>query len=43
MIEPVEHADPAGHGVQDAAASSLDWPEYVPALHGSCAEAPPAQ
>ena len=42
-VEPVEHAEPAGHEVQSEAAASPVLLEYVPARHGSCADAPRGQ
>ena len=42
-VEPVEHAEPAGHEVQSKAAASPILLEYVPARHGSCADAPRGQ
>ena len=42
-VEPVEHAEPAGHEVQSKAAASPVLLEYVPARHGSFADAPRGQ
>ena len=43
LVEPVEHAEPAGQSEQSDASSRLRLPEYVPARHGSSAEAPGGQ
>ena len=43
ILEPVAHAEPAGHGVQSDASSRLRLLEYEPAKHGSSADAPGGQ
>ena len=42
-VEPVEHAEPAGQGVQALSLSSPRLLEYDPAGHGSAAAAPAPQ
>ena len=43
FAEPVAHAEPAGHAVQLSAWERPVWLEYVPAKHGSSADAPSGQ
>ena len=42
-VEPVEHAEPAGHGVHAEALCRFGELEYEPAGHGSSAAAPELQ
>ena len=42
-VEPVAHADPAGHEVQLDAFGRLALSEYEPFSHGSSADAPSGQ
>ena len=39
LVEPVEHAEPAGQSEQSVASSRSGVLEYVPAKHGSSADA----
>ncbi len=43
VMEPVGPIEPAGHDAHSLAAVRSPSPEYVPARHGSSAEAPVAQ
>ena len=43
VVEPVVHAEPAGHAVQLSACERPLWLEKLPARHGSSADAPGGQ